>query len=117
MPKAESTGEADLATDTPRPNGRRELRTHDFDRDFPFVFPLFGEIDGRHAAMSELALDRVTLIESAEVRCRSRHTEKYARLRDGAARESPSAAFNVRSCDGVGSSLRSEGLELNEQLV
>jgi hypothetical protein len=34
-----------------------ELRAEDFHGDFPPVAHIFGEVDGRHAARTELALD------------------------------------------------------------
>ena len=42
---------------------RRELRSKDLDRDFPLVPEVFGEVDSRHAALAEVALELVAVGE------------------------------------------------------
>ena len=56
-------GDADLAQEPRRAERRGDLRPQDFDGNFTAVLFLVGEIHGRHAAASQLTLDRVAIGE------------------------------------------------------
>jgi hypothetical protein len=55
---------ADLGEETLGADYGRELRSQDFERDFTIVLQVLREIDGRHSARAELALDAVTVSNS-----------------------------------------------------
>jgi hypothetical protein len=56
-------GEPDLALKAFRPQIGGELRVEDLQRDRAVVPEVIGQIDRRHAAPAELALDPVTVAE------------------------------------------------------
>ena len=57
----EPSGDLDLAQEALGADGGSELGAQDLERDGPIVPEVAGEIDGGHAAASELALDAVAI--------------------------------------------------------
>ncbi len=57
MRMTEAGGDLDLAQKTVDTDRGCELAAQDFERDQPVVLPVPGEIDRRHPAPSQLALD------------------------------------------------------------
>ncbi len=55
----------DLPQKTPGSQHRRDAGVEHFERDRPIVLYVMGEIDGRHAAAAELAVDQVSIAEDA----------------------------------------------------
>ena len=63
MRVCETSGDLDLAEKPLRPESGRELGFQDLDGDFAMVLPVLGEVDRRHPAAAEFALDRVPVGE------------------------------------------------------
>src|SRR5262245_56592632 len=68
----ESAGDGDLAQEAARSERDSEIRAEDFQGDWPVVPPVLGQIHGRPATATELALDRVAVAEGVS-ECRGRH--------------------------------------------
>ncbi len=60
----EASGDLDLTDEPVRSQGGRELGPEDLDRDLAFVLQVLGQIHGGHAALTELALEAVSVGES-----------------------------------------------------
>ncbi len=56
-------GDLDLGQEPVAPDDGRELRMQDLDGHLAAVLQVLGEIDRGHAALTELALDAVTVTE------------------------------------------------------
>ena len=59
----ERGGELDLAEEALAAERRGEVLVEDLDGDVAVVLEVVGEVDGRHAAGAELALDAVAIVE------------------------------------------------------
>jgi hypothetical protein len=59
----ESGGDPHFAQESFGTQSGRELRTQDLDRDTAIELQVLGEVDRRHPAMPQLALDRVAFGE------------------------------------------------------
>jgi hypothetical protein len=53
----------DLAQKAVRANGGRQLRPQYLDRDTAPMLDVFGQVDGRHATLTELTLDAVAAVQ------------------------------------------------------
>ena len=56
-------GGRDLGEEALGSDDRREFGTQDFERDFALVLDVLGQVDGRHAAFTEFALDAVLAVQ------------------------------------------------------
>jgi hypothetical protein len=63
MRMLEVRGRLDLGQEALRTDHRGQLGLEDLERDFAFVFEIFGQVDRGHPALAQLALDRVAAFQ------------------------------------------------------
>src|SRR6185503_14934784 len=93
----QARGDPDLTQKALGPQGRGDFGPQDFDRDFAAMLLLFGEIDRRHAAPAELALDGVAIGEGRcdGKRLRGGHGAKSYPVARAAPPQRPSASISM----------------------